>query len=209
MHVSQKETKLTNSEQDQATYRDVFIDPLISDASNGPMSRYNEFLKYFIICILVLSPIPFGSERPAFWALWGALIACCMTWYALMLARRNARPRVRLRDFPLVTGMFVLVLGFMFLQILPIGFILNPSSEAVGLFSVTSLTGAEIVRNSLSLTPADTWYSMLRWLSFGFFFFPDITSFGEKSKSPSDFQMHCSHRCLAGSFCNDVIDHIR
>ena len=155
---------MSRSTGSQADYPDVFIDPLIARPDDGGMRAYDRILKYCLVAVLFLSPIPLGSHRPVFWAFWALVLSLLLIWYCFMLHRTAARPRVGFDKIGLPSILFGLVLVFMAIQCMPIG-------SYLGSFVFSSQSGAILTSNTLSLTPGDTVLSVLRWSSYGFLFF--------------------------------------
>ncbi|PLW76051.1 hypothetical protein C0081_16650 [Cohaesibacter celericrescens] len=155
---------MQQSNSNQTSYPDVFMDSLIGEPTKGPLTKHHSLLKYLMLAVLIVSPIPLGSNRPLFWALWALVMACIMTWYMITVYWVQTVPRVLTHKFSVVGVMFCIVLIYMGLQCLPIG-------GLWGGVAFSTQSGNVIASGSLSLTPGDTWLSFLRWATYGMFFY--------------------------------------
>ena len=84
------------------------------------MTRLNDLVGWFIVAILVLSPIPLGSNPPIFWGVSGILVGLVsMIYFARVLAAGQPM-RFSLRHIPLVTTLFALLCAYLVVQMLPV-----------------------------------------------------------------------------------------
>ena len=123
--------------------------------------RVNGNLSTFLLFIVAVSPLPLGSNRPAFWAISALLIASAGLRYALSLRQ------MRLLHFPLpiksilwVLVIFCTFLSYLVVQIIPFG-----------TFGIIAETETVLTSPSISLAPGDTILMLMRQLSYGLFFF--------------------------------------
>lgn len=128
------------------------------------MTRVNSLAGWFIVAIVALSPIPFGSNRPFFWAFSGILVglASLLFLIAALRSRDDLRvPMERLRVFLLFWGALA---AWLVIQALPLGGILGP-------FAFNLPDGTVLFSNSLSIAPNLTWLMLLRITSYVLLFF--------------------------------------
>ncbi|MCP4182722.1 MAG: O-antigen ligase family protein [Hyphomicrobiales bacterium] len=123
--------------------------------------RSNRNLSIFLIAIVAVSPLPLGSNRPAFWAISALFIALAGLRYALKLRQ------MRLLHLPLpikkvfwVLAIFCIFLGYLVVQIVPFG-----------TFNIATGSGVILSTQSISLAPGSTVLMLMRQLSYGLFFF--------------------------------------
>ena len=127
------------------------------------MTRLNDLLGWFIVAVIVLSPIPFGSNPPIFWAISGTLVgSVALIYFARLLASRQPI-RFSLRQIPVATGLFGLLCAFLLIQMLPLGALIGP-------FQFVAPGGVTLETLTLSLAPGSTWMMLIRMLSYGLFF---------------------------------------
>jgi O-antigen ligase len=128
------------------------------------MTRANDIIGWFVLAVAVLSPIPFGSNPPIYWAISGTLVGLFAAWY-LLRAQLAASPfRVPLRIFAPLIGLWSLLCLWLVAQALPLG-------QMFGGFEFANPLGAPIVSNTLSLAPGSTWLMLIRTVSYGLLFF--------------------------------------
>lgn len=123
----------------------------------------NDWLAFFLVLFAGLMPIPFGSNRPIFWLISALVLATIGLVYAIDMLREKSRFRFEWRLL-LVPGVLVVIwLGFLTLQILPLGL-------ADALVPFETGRGATIASSRLSLTPGDTVLMIVRYVSYMLFF---------------------------------------
>ena len=123
------------------------------------MTRLNNVIGVFAVVIVALSPIPFGSNRPFFWTLWGTLIGAAALTYFFQSVRSGEGLRIPLERIRFVSVLWLLTALWLVVQILPIG------SFAIALPSGQSIEGATI-----STAPGATLLMLVRIVSYGLFF---------------------------------------
>src|SRR5262245_242663 len=67
--------------------------------SGGRAPALNHWLAMALVAIVALSIVPLGSNRPAFWTIWGMVLGLSGLAYAGLLLMYHARPRVRVSQF--------------------------------------------------------------------------------------------------------------
>ena len=130
----------------------------VTDARNR---KLRDGMGMGLILIVLLAPLPMGSNRPMLWILWAVVLGLVLTTY-LFLHSPNSRP-LRLFRYPwvLVCGLCVPV--FAFAQILPLASVLPEH--------LTHLPLPEAFNpKTISLTPAATRLGILRACSYAALF---------------------------------------
>ena len=136
--------------------------PLQLRAENS-QHRLNSWYAFALMTTLVVAVIPLGSNRPAFWAIWGGVVGLMGLGYVAGLKLLGGAPRVGLRQFwPEALLLLGLCLYLVF-QILPIGQWLPQS--------ILAQDGTRIVVNTFSFDPGSTWLELVQFASFGLLFF--------------------------------------
>jgi O-antigen ligase len=97
-------------------------------------------LAFWLCAVLVLSPIPFGSNRPAFWAVSAAAVGLIGLAYAVRVTLAAARPRVPASAVAVEATGFVLLLAALLVQLLPIGGLYPIEFQAVDGYAIASPT---------------------------------------------------------------------
>ncbi|VAW12769.1 hypothetical protein MNBD_ALPHA09-432 [hydrothermal vent metagenome] len=120
----------------------------------------------FLCLILIWSPLPLASNRPAIWGANAILVAVLLIWTTLW---GNSRPRaggVPLGRIWFPATAFFAVAGWLALQALPFApaVLIHPAWD-----EAARVLGAPIA-GSISVTPADTLIMLLRFLTYGAFF---------------------------------------
>lgn len=134
-----------------------------ASARNGINIRRNanRNLSLILMIIVALSPIPFGSNRPAFWAISAFAIALTGLIYVLSFQISGIRNlRFPLANIKIPAFLFALLIGFLIIQIVPFGSMTIARSAEV-----------ELISRSLSIDPGGTILMLVRQLSYGLFFF--------------------------------------
>lgn len=136
--------------------------PIPADVSNAP-HRVNSVLGGLLIAVMALAPIPLGSNRPAFWTIWAAIIGLLALGYGIALIAVRGSARLPLgRFWPEATCFFLLIL-WLVAQILPIGRWLPAS------LTIAPAIGTPTM--SLSLDPGSTTMTLLNFATYGLLFF--------------------------------------
>ncbi|WP_180956049.1 O-antigen ligase family protein [Monaibacterium marinum] len=135
-----------------------------------------------ILIALALSPLPLGSNRPVFWA-FGALIAGLGgAIYFGSFALRGERIRIStpwMKPAIILGGLY---LGWLIVQILPLGLML-------GGFETALPSGLVITTNTLSLTPGATTVAALRVAGYGMVFMLVLQIAGNRDRAKYIAQM--------------------
>lgn len=143
--------------------------------------------RYLLLGFTFLTIIPFGSNRPFFWALWGLVIAAL----ALFFIKNRYVGQLSLQKKPIwlkaAAGLFVAYALFLILQIMPV------SAQFVG--GVNAPIPVILSSGTLSIAPYETWFALLRWLTNGILF---ILVFQLTARSRSSGLMFFGLSILAG-----------
>ena len=180
----------------------------VATKSAGGMSRttrLNDLTSYLLLTVVMFSAIPYGSNRPFFWALWATVVGVIGLYYAYFLFKASASPRRPVNRYPAITLFFALVSGWMLVQALPIGAIWG-GSEFV------TQTGTSIKVLSLSLAPGETILAFLKWVTYGimFFLFLQVGARKTRARFTSRMLMYCVtalaiYSFVALIFLNDTL----
>ena len=128
------------------------------------MKAANDILGWFIVAVVVVSPIPLGSNPPIFWAISGCLIGLVTFAYFGYAAIGHGSLRVPLHRLALPGLLWGLLLGWLLVQMLPLG-------DWFGPIAFVSKAGDVIAARYLSLAPGSSWLMAIRMCSYGLVFF--------------------------------------
>lgn len=127
------------------------------------MTRINNLVAVFTVLVVALSPIPFGSNRPFFWAVSGILVAAISVFYFLNAARSREDLRVSLYRIRFIAFLWLAVSVWLVIQVIPFGLFVAP-------FTVNLAGGEVITTNTISTAPGATLLMLIRIVSYGLFF---------------------------------------
>lgn len=154
---------------------------LPAHAASHRQSLVNEMLGWVLIAFVALVPIPFGSARPIFWTINAAAVGLVGIAYTVALMRIEEPFRYSLRRLPVATLLFVLLGLYLAVQALPIGRLGIPFVDQILTFQTAS--GTTTTAPSISLTPGATWLMLLRWATFGVFYFLVLQAAGSERRA--------------------------
>ena len=120
----------------------------------------NDRLGWVLLLLVGLSPLPLGSNRPAFWAAWGLVLGLLGLVYFLSLRARGSALRISTWRVPELTIPFLLLLAFVAVQLLPLGWVGYSPMQALP-------RGLQLSSSSISLDPATTGLTLLQFASYG------------------------------------------
>ena len=138
-----------------------------SISSNPTYSRMNNRLALVLLGIVLLSPLPLGSNRPVWWMIWGLVISLVTAVYMWSgLGAGSDRP-LRLKFYRGILLLFLPVPLFASLQSLPLAALL-PTSWV----SLPAPVSAALPHSfeTISIVPATSLVGALRSVIFGLFF---------------------------------------
>lgn len=142
-------------------------------AGGSGTTRLNDMAGRILIAVMLAAPVPLGSNRPVFWALWAMVLGLVFSLYCFRLGRSGGGTlRLPLSSAWPVAIPFLAVAAFMLIQILPLGS-----------FTFTGQTGAAFESATASLVPGDTFLALLRWLSYGVLFFLAVQAGVRKNRA--------------------------
>lgn len=125
--------------------------------------RLNTVATIGIMTLLVLAPIPLGSNRPAFWMIWSTLIGLMALAYGVSLLVLRAPPRLGLASFAPEAALLLVLCGFIVIQSLPLPGWLPASIRHVDALGATPAT--------LSFDPGNSRMVLIQFFTFGLLFF--------------------------------------
>lgn len=124
----------------------------------GP-HRLNSALGGVLLVILAIAPIPLGSNRPAFWAIWAVVLGLVATGYAASLLFLKAPARFSVADFWPEAFAMALLLVWLAFQCIDIRQWLPVAPVVTGQ-----------LERSVSLDPGSTRLTALNFLTYGLLF---------------------------------------
>ena len=140
--------------------------PTARATTRGPdaaIHRLNAITAGAILVFLLLTPIPLGSNRPAFWMIWSTVVGCMAFIYGAALAWLRVQPRFHLGQFsPEIVGLLTLC-AFIVVQMLPLA----------GWFPdlVLGNNAAGVSPRTLSLDPGSSRLVLIQFFTFGLLLF--------------------------------------
>jgi len=135
-----------------------------SRSNDGSRALLNKIMIAPLSVIALLAPLLYGSNRPTFWAFWGILIGLIGAgWFAVMTLK-NMRPRYGLNRYPLISVFFFTTALYALMQILPLGS-MAPIARS------TVLQDVIFTPATISVAWGETFYALVRWLTYGLVFF--------------------------------------
>jgi len=132
-------------------------------AGSGPLTRLNSIAGWSVFALVALAPIPFGSNRPFFWALWAAAAGGIGLWFMLAAKMADEELRVPVGEIRWPAAGFSVVFLVMLAQILPLGSLLP--------ITFSTPFGETVRMATLSAAPGETLFALLRWGTYGVVFF--------------------------------------
>lgn len=130
---------------------------------DSAIHRLNAITTGAILAFLLLTPIPLGSNRPAFWMVWSAVVGCMAFVYGVVLVWLRAQPRFRLGEFaPEIIALLTLC-AFIVVQMLPL------AGWFPDLVQGNNAAGAR--PRTLSLDPGSSRLVLIQFFTFGLLLF--------------------------------------
>jgi len=123
----------------------------------------NEFLARYLMFLVVLSPIPFGSNRPFIWTVSGLFVAFGALVYVISGGSRRG-VHASIRSMPTEVGLFVLLIAYL-------GFQFAPSHLVPDLAPLVNADGIVLAAPHITVAPGATLLMLIRMLTYGLFFF--------------------------------------
>lgn len=125
----------------------------------GIVRKVNDQLGMILVAVILLAPIPLGSNRPIFWMIWAGIIGVTAALYLIVVAMRQPGREFQARHFKLVLGLGVLFPLGALAQLVPVSTVSFPVLPSV------------MQPDSLSLSRDATLMGLIRLSSYGLFFF--------------------------------------
>lgn len=122
--------------------------------------RLNAVLAVTLVGIVAIAPIPLGSNRPFFWAMWAGLIGLLATVYFAALWLRDEPLRVPLGRLWPAALPFAGLLAYLFIQTLPVP----------GGVDFVTAAGDVVTSTTLSIAPGSTLLMLLQLGTYAAFF---------------------------------------
>lgn len=144
-------------------------------------SRGHDYLGWALVTLVLLAPLPIGGIRGFFFMLYAVIVALMGIVYAIGLHRGEVRPRVPLSALPVSAVLFVLVILWLVVTMLPIGLLAAP--EWVALSPAVEMTG------SISIGPGVTFGTMVRYLTAALFFVLALQVAAERQRAQLLFRV--------------------
>ncbi len=128
-----------------------------------PAARLNDFMATAMVAVVLLAPLPAGSNRPIFWLAWAAVLGLLFGAYFLLMMKLAPRYRFHfIQQAPLLLVGLSIPLAAI-LQTLPVAAALPAAITALPL-------AGSFAPDTLSLAPTATTLGVVRLLSYGVFF---------------------------------------
>jgi O-antigen ligase len=150
---------MTNLAQPIAIERQAPAAPGRTHVSTG-QRRLNAVLAVLLVGIVAIAPIPLGSNRPFFWAMWAGIVGLVATVYLAILWLRDEPLRVPLGRLWPAALPFAALLAWLFVQTLPLP----------GGTDFVTAAGDVIESATLSLAPGSTLLMLLQLGTYAAFF---------------------------------------
>jgi O-antigen ligase len=131
-------------------------------SSFSQTSRLHDAICVFLLVVIALAPIPFGSNRPFFWAFWAAVINAAFAIYLFKLDIQAKTFRLMPRHVRSVIICWVAFVVCVFISALPAGYLTGP-------FEFHAASGEVFKSAYPSLAPGGTLLATLRAETYGLF----------------------------------------
>ncbi len=149
-------------------------------AASGMPRRSNEILAILLVGITVLAPLPLASNRPQLWTIWSCLIGLIAAGYFVHSMVRNRNLRFSLTQLALPALIFGAFCLWLLLQVLPL---------PISVFSLGQLQSNASEFQAISLNRNATLLMLIRWISYGLFFFLFLQVAVNRSRAHSILQV--------------------
>lgn len=143
-------------------------------------STLNDRLLLVVLLVLAVAPLLFGSNRPAFWALWGVVLGLSGLWWFRAMMKTDRPFRIAPQKEWALQLVFTLMALFMIVQVVPL-----PSGFLPPPLSTPTVPDLDLVARTISLTPGDTLHALLRWVTYGLLFFMVMQLAANRSRAES------------------------
>lgn len=151
----------------------------LGSPGSGSLTRrrtaLNLTLMWTLLAICAVSPLPLGSNRPFFWSMTACIVGSAAMFYGLAMWRLRADFRVGLGSLRAISILFLMLIGYLAFQLLPLGFVL-------GSVAGDGDVAAGLVPRAISIAPGATTLMLLRMLTYGLFFFLVLQVAGDSGR---------------------------
>src|SRR5690606_7435494 len=111
--------------------------------------------------------IPLGSNRPIFWAVSAIMLGLAGLYYMRGLGRLGEPFRYGLRQLWFSIALFVTLLGYLVVQIVPLQMIAGGIEPVVDALRIATPRGPPLAPASISLAPGATLLSLIQFATYG------------------------------------------
>lgn len=123
-------------------------------------TRINARLAFPICAITAIAPVALASNRPIAWTIWAFVVGLIAVIYGFALAKARQAPRFGLGRLSVESALIASVLGYLVVQLLPIG-----------QFEIPNPGGITLSVPQISIAPGATLLMLLRLTTYALFFF--------------------------------------
>lgn len=128
--------------------------------SGDGLTRLNTITFWILLAVLAIAPLPFGSARALYWAAAAVTVGGVATCYFVAVGVLGLVPRIAIGRFLPQVLMFMVVCGWLVVQMLPI----LPTPLLLS-------DGTSIEVSTISIAPDQTMLMLIRQLTYGLFFY--------------------------------------
>jgi hypothetical protein len=141
----------------------------------------NRALFFVLMLLVVLSPLPLGTNREWSWSLCALVVALLsLGWTVANLGKRGQVSRF---PHPTITVLFLLACVWALVQIAP----WSPDTWKHPLWAMTSQALGTVLPGSISLAAEDTWTALMRLLSYALVFVLAYQLGRDRARAQSSF----------------------
>lgn len=143
--------------------------------TNSIRYKTNGMVMWAVTAIVLVMPFFLGANRPGVWAMTAAVLSATVCLYLLRLARVRTLPRRQVADFFSIWLLFLILSVYIGMQILPLAGVI----PGWLLWWPTDVPASP----TISLSPGETFFSLLRWLSYGMLFYLAVQVAANRSRA--------------------------
>lgn len=130
----------------------------------------NNVMGWVIVAFVALVPIPFGSGRPFFWGVNAVFVGLAGVAYATGLYHLREPFRHSMAHFPVSATLYFVFMLYLLVQVTPLELVPFVIKWLPNL-QIHAPSGMTLAPDRISLAPGATWLMLLRWGTFGLFYF--------------------------------------
>jgi O-antigen ligase len=120
-------------------------------------------VKWVLLIIIALAPLPLGGNRPLLWPAWSFLSTSTAVIYLAWLVAGRRSLQIPFREWRWLAGATAALCAYLVFQVLPI-------SSWFGMSQILLNNGSLLPTPSISLATGATWLMLSRWLGFATLF---------------------------------------